>query len=218
MTETIEKKKLYVHIPTKIVRNDDIYLSNDEFAMYARLCFLYFLNYKEKEMEFDHKKLMTFLHISDTRTFKKRLNSLYELGLIENKIEKLPTKGTMFITFNDKVGEDGHFTKMSSEVFSYYKNEQIDEYALRQIFYYKSHINVNDRERNRKYCFVGYETLVERLKISKSKVEDANKQLKKTKLIRVEKHKLAHNTTYNENDELIFERYNNHYYVKESLH
>ncbi|RFU70324.1 hypothetical protein D0469_06915 [Peribacillus saganii] len=214
-----DKKSLFVKIPTGIVRNEVHCLSNDEFVMYARLCFLYFLGYQDKEIEIDHKKLMRFLKINDTRTFKKRLNSLYKIGLILNQVNTLPTKGTMTLIFNEEIyNNDDHFTKMSTRIFDYWRNDQIDEYAFRQVFYYKSHINMNDKERDRSYCFVGYEFLAKRLKISKSKVEEANKQLKKAKLIKIKKHNLSHNGEYNDNDELVFNRYNNHYYVANELH
>lgn len=213
------KKKLYVKVPSGIVRNEDKYLSNDEFLMYSRLCFLYFRNYQNKEIDLDHKKLMQFLKISDTRTFKNRLKNLYKMGLIENEIIKLPTKGNLIIIFNEKVyEEDKHFTLMSTELFSYWKNEQINEYAFRQVFYYKSHINLNDKERDRSFCFIGYDTLVKRLKISKSKVKEANEQLRKSKLIKIKKQVLETTHEYDENDELVFDRYNNHYYVANSLH
>jgi predicted transcriptional regulator len=217
--EQTKKKKLYVKVPTYIVRNEEFYLSNDEFILYARLCFLYFRNYQEKEIELDHKKLKNFLNINDTRTFKNRLKRLHTLGLIENEITKLPTKGTLKIIFNEKVyEEDKPFTLMSTELFTYYRNEQINEYAFRQVFYFKSHINMNDKEQDRSFCFVGFETLAERLKVSNTKINEANEQLKKAKLIKIKKHVLEENGEYNENDELVFTRYNNHYYVHSSMH
>lgn len=213
-----QNKKLYIKVPTSVVRNENYFLSNQEFFMYARLCFLYFRNYKKKEIEIDHKRFMRFLKISDTRTFKNRLKKLYEVGLIENEINKLPTKGSLKIILNDDIyNKDKHFTMLSSELFSYFIKEQIDEYAFRQIFYYKSHINMNDEERDRSFCFVSYDTLVKRLKISKSKVIKANRQLEKANLIKIEAHELETNYEYDEYDELIFNKFNNHYYVANAL-
>jgi hypothetical protein len=219
--EQTKKKKLYVKVPSHIVRNEEKFLSNDEFLMYARLCFLYFRNFKEskKEIEVDHKKLKHFLKINDTRTLKNRLKRFYKLGLIENEIKTLPIKGTLTIIFNEKVyEEDKHFTLISADLFNYYTNGQIDEYAFRQIFYYKSHINLDDKEKDRKYCFVGFETLSKRLKVSNSKIIEANEQLTKAKLIKIKKHVLEENGEYNELDELVFTRYNNHYFVHSSMH
>ena len=216
-TET--KKKLYVKVPTKVVRNEEDYLSNAEFVLYARLCFLYFRNFQDKEITLDHKELMRFCKVNDTRTLKSRLKKFYKLGLIEEEVSKLPTKGYLTIIFSEKVfGEDEHFTMLNADIFNYWKNDQIDEYAFRQVWYYKSHINLHDTERDRSFCFVAMETLADRLRISKGKVHDANNQLKKLKLIQVVKHKLETNYEYNEADELVFTKYNNHYYVANSLH
>ncbi|MDC2866530.1 hypothetical protein [Bacillus sp. BP-3] len=216
---TRKEKKLYIKVPSGIVRNEKFYLSNSEFLLYARICFLYFKNFRNKEISIDHKKLMSFLGISDTRTLKKQLNKLYNERLIENKIEKLPTKGNLTIVFNEALyGEDKHFTWMSAELFSYFNNDQIDEYAFRQVFYYKSHINMDDKEHDRSFCFVGYDMLISRLKVSKTKVHEANTQLVKAKLVKIKQHVLETTYEYDVNDELVFDRWNNHYYVANSLH
>lgn len=212
------KKKLFVKIPSSIVRNEETYLSNDEFVLYARLCFLYFLNYQDKKIELDHKSLMRFLKISDTRTFKRRLKKLYQLGFIDDEVTKLPTKGNLIIQFNETIyDDDKHFTKLDASIFNYWSFDKIDEYAFRQVFYYKSHINKDDKERDRSFCFVGYDTLVKRLKISKTKINDANNQLESAGLLKIVPHKLETDYSYNDNDELIFTRYNNHYYLDNAL-
>jgi len=213
---TEKKSKLHVKIPTPIVRNDGIFVSNKDFVLYARLCFQYFRNYHEKEIVIDHKKLMRNCKIADTRTFKKMLKRLYDNKLILNEIEKLPTKGTLTIVFNPEIYKDDHFTMLSSEILTYFNNDQIDEYAFRLIFYYKSHINKKDK-RSVDYCFVGYDTLIERLRVSKTSITEGNKQLDAAKLVKIEAHKLKHNYEYDENDELVFDRFNNHYFVANSL-
>ncbi|MGJ3196960.1 hypothetical protein [Peribacillus frigoritolerans] len=220
MEETAQKKKLYVHVPSHIVRNEDIYLNNEEFAMYARLCFLHFRNPKEKGnvLEIDHRKLMNFLKITDTRTFKKRVNYLHSLDLIKNEFEKVPTKGKIHIIFNDSaIAESENFTKLSASIFTYFNNDQIDTYAFRQIFYYKSRINKNLDGNGHDYCFSGFESMTKRFRISRSKVEEANKQLKKAKLLKIVKHKLEPTHEYID-DELQYDRYNNHYFVADILH
>lgn len=69
-------------------------------------------------------------------------------------------------------------------------NDQIDTYAFRQIFYYKSRINKSLDGNGHDYCFSGFESMTKRFRISRSKVEEANKQLKKAKLLKIVKHKL----------------------------
>lgn len=211
-------KKLHVQVPSYIVRNDEIFLSNNEFIIYTRLCFLHFRNIQEDktELEIDHKQLMHLANISDTRTFKKYLNNLFKLDLIKNEISKLPTKGRLKIIFNAEKLNADHFTMMSTTIFTYLANRQIDEYAFRQVFYYKSHINLKDK-RNVDYCYVSYDTLVERLKVSKTKIKEANDLLKKAKLVKIEKHKLEWTGAYLDADELEYDKFNNHYKVANDL-
>lgn len=212
-----KKRKLKVKIPTYIVRNENIELTNDEFLLYSQLCFLYFRNYQHSEMVLDHKKLMRLVRIHDTRTLKARFKKLHKLGLIKNEINKLPTKGGLTVIINDEVFKsDDPFTILSAEIFNHFRNELIDEYAFRQIFYYKSHINT--KERGKDFCFVGYETLVKKLKISRTKIKEANEQLLKAKLIKVVKHRLENTGEYDGDDMLLFDRFNNHYFVNKALH
>lgn len=204
---------MHVQVPTNIVRNEDILLTNDEFQLYARLCYLYFKNYKNEEIKVDHKKLMGKLLIGDSRTLKTRLNGLFKHNLIHNKIDNLPRKGEVVILFNEKrLKESKHFTMMNVDIFKYIG--EINSHAFRLVFYYKSHIN---KKENKSYCFVGVETLKNRLKMGGHTIKLANDELVKSKLIKVERHKLTNTGDYNEDDELIFDRYNNHYIVNEQL-
>ncbi|MBD1379179.1 hypothetical protein [Metabacillus arenae] len=208
------KSKLYIKIPTYIIRNEDFFIGNDEFLLYARLSFLYFRNYKNPEIKVDHKKLMINISITDTRTLKKRLNVLYDLKLIENKIDKLPRRGEVTILINKKIIDDSkNFTMMNAGIFN--MMESLDEDCIRLLFYYKSHITKKDT--HKQYCFVGYETLRTRLKIGNETIRDANDILKKLKLIKIEKHELKHDFEYGEDDELIFNKFNNHYIVNREL-
>ena len=208
---------LYIKIPSHIVRNETFYLSNSDFILYAKLCFLYFRNYYESEIEVNHKKLMLSLKITDTRTLKKQLNTLYQNKLIHNEIKTLPKRGNLTIQFNGEVyNNDEHFTLVSARLFNYFENDQINEYAFRQVVYYKSHIN--PKEVNRNFCFVGYDKLSESLKVSRKKIKEANDQLRKSKLIKVVSHKLEPTYEYDEKDDMTYDRYNNHYYVSDCLH
>lgn len=207
-------KKVYVRVPTDIVRNENIYISNQEFQLYARLCFLYFRNYQKEELEIDHRRLMYSLCISDTRTLKKRLGNLHNLGLIRNKIDRFPKRSPLQIIINaDKIKESKQFTQLNANIFD--KAEEINEHSFRLMFYYKSHINLKDKKNDRSYCFVGYETLTRRLKMGRETISDANTLLKKNKMIKIEKHKLKHDNEYDEEDELLYDKYNNHYRIRD---
>lgn len=218
-----KKKRLYIKVPTDIVRNADKekYISNDEFVLYARLCWLYFRNENEPKnvIEIDHRALMRFCRIDDTRTFKKRMKNLSKNNLIIDFKDKLPTKGKLTVHFNEKAyEEDPYFTMLNVSVFEYYRNEQINTNAFRQLFYYKSHINAKFQNvTNPNFCFVGYETLAKRLKMGRDSIKEANDQLQKSNLVTIEKHELKSQDEYDENDELITTKYNNHYIVNRSL-
>lgn len=205
---------MHVQVPTNVIRNEDIYIDNGSFLLYVRLCFLYFKNYQNVEIKIDHKKLMRNCYIHDTRTLKKRLDVLHKAGLIENKIDKLPKKEEIVILFNGKILKGNYFTKMDAKVFNYL--EEVNEHALRLLFYYKSHIN-KDSGKGIDYCFVGIETLKVKLKMGSDTIKEANDKLKKLKLIKIIKHELKHDYEYDENDELIYNRYNNHYIVNNEL-
>lgn len=210
-----KKSKPHVRVPTNIVRNTDLQLGNGEFQLYVRLCHLHFKNYGNELITVDHKKLMKNIMISDTRTLKKRLNNLHTSKLIKNKIDKLPRNGQIVVEFNSDMLNSSHFTQMSLKVFDYIN--KIDEHAFRLLFYYKSHINKDDKEKDRSFCFVGYDTLAKNLKMSKKTIANANEILKEEKLIKVEKYKLGTDYQYNEDDELVYDRYNNHYRVNNEL-
>lgn len=203
-------------MPTNVIRNDGLFIDNGTFLLFARLCLLYFKNYRNPEIKIDHKKLMRNTLIHDTRTLKKRLGILYKVGLIENEIATLPKKEQIVILLNEKMIKDQQFTKMSIKAFDCLLNEDINEHSFRLLFYYKSHINLSaDKKLN--YCFVGIETLKVRLKMGSDTISEANKELKKNKLIKIVRHKLKHDDTYDENDELIYDKFNNHYIVNEEL-
>lgn len=206
----MNKQKMSIQIQTEIVRNSLFYLNNGEFLLYARLLFLWFRNYKDNNIPIDHKKLMVNLEVTDTRTLRKRINKLYELGLINNNIERFPNRGEIIIQFNDNPFESKHFTMIPATIFNYIG--RIDEHCFRLLFYYKSYINY---DKNKDFCFVGVRKICEDLKMSRSTLINCNNILVKNKLLKIEKHKLESLYEYGVNDELIYDKYNNHYYVEE---
>jgi len=208
--------KEFVKVPNEVIRNETVKISSGDFVLYLRLCYLYFKNYQKEEIEIDHKKLMINIGITDTRTLKKRLQSLHKNKLIKNEIKSLPRRGNMKIVFNSDFFQKGkYFTMMNTRIFNYI--HKLNEHSIRILFYYKSHINLNDEDKSKKYCFVGLETIKNNLKMGWDTLLKANDELTDYNLIRVVKHKLKTDYSYNENDELIFTKYNNHYYVSESL-
>jgi hypothetical protein len=213
--------KGFIKVPTDIIRNESVNISSGDFALYVRLCYLHFKSYHNPELKVDHKKLMINVGITDARTLKKRLKSLYENKLILNEITKLPKRGEVCILFNDKlVTESKVFTMMNFCVFNYIGS--INEHALRLIFFYKSYINkkkvdYDGEEKVKDYCFVGVETIKHQLKMGSSTILEANKLLTDNKLMKIKRQVLKTEYEYDENDELVYDRYHNHYHVDPML-
>ena len=221
MKDTVQKETVnfFIKVPTNVVRNDGYKLKNGTFVLYVNLVWNYFINNStnKSELILDHRSIMFNSMISDTRTFKRRLKELYQAGLIKNEIMRIPPRGTIVIQFNEEkylTECEKNFTKINRSILTYYRNGQIDDYSIRQIFYYMSHINLST---GNDYCFVSFETLSDRLMVSKDKISEANEMLEKAKLIKIKKHKLAPTSEYDEFDALVYDRYQNHYYVDKSM-
>ena len=90
-------------------------------------------------------------------------------------------------------------------------------YSITRVILIKMTIKIAQIKKGLFYCHVGFETLKVKLKMGSTTIQEANKQLTENKLIKIEKHKLENTGAYNEKDELIFDRYNNHYIVNEKL-
>lgn len=203
-----------MQVPNEIVRNEWFKLDAYAFAVYTRLKFMLFRNYGNNEIEFDHRKLMHKLHISDTRTLKKSFKQLHKEQIILEYIDKLPTKGALKVTFNPKVEESKGFTQFYTDIYNYI--EDIGVIGLRLLFYYESRISRSGSEIS-PYCFAELRTIARELGIDKDTVKRYNDILKSKKLIKIDKHKLECTYDYDENDEIVFQKYNNHYYINENL-
>jgi hypothetical protein len=112
------------------------------------------------------------------------------------------------IEYNSSPFKSKHFTMLPASVFNYIGT--IDEHAFRLLFYYKSYINKNDKKQ---FCFVGYKKIMDDIHMSPNNIEESNKLLVKNKLIKIVKHQLETDYKY-KNDELVYEKWNNHYYIK----
>jgi hypothetical protein len=205
-----EKKKLFIQIPDTVIRNTSSKMDSNTFAVYTYLTFLHFRNYKDDSIKMDHNKFKHKLYITDNRTFKKALISLHKQGMILEYINKLPTKGTLTITFNPVPLDNGTFTQLPATIFN--MMEHIGTVGLRLLFYYESFINRTDST-ERQFAFPAIETTAATLGINKDTVIKYNDILIKCKLLKVTKHKIEHTGEYNNLDEPIFTKYNNHYYV-----
>jgi hypothetical protein len=205
-----EKKKLIIQIPDSIIRNTNNKIDCTTFSIYTYLTFLQFRKYQEDTFKIDHNKFKHKLYITDNRTFKKALTTLHKQGVILEYINKLPTKGALTVTFNPVPLENGTFTQLPATIFN--MMEHIGTVGLRMLFYYESFINRTDPI-EKQFAFPAIETTAATLGINKDTVIKYNDILIKCKLLKVTKHKIEHTGEYNNLDEPIFTKYNNHYYV-----
>lgn len=204
------KKKLFAQIPDEIIKNELFKIDAYTFSVYALLKHLHFRNFNNNEMQIDHNKLKHKLYISDNRTLKKALTELHKQQIILEYINKLPTKGALKLTFDPVPFKSKKFTQLPVTVFN--KIEHIGVIGLRLLFYYESFINRKDKP-EKQFAFPAIETTAETLKINKETVIKYNEILRKNKLLKIQKHQLMWDGEY-DNDDLLYVKYNNHYFVR----
>jgi hypothetical protein len=208
----MEKKTLIIQIPDKIIRNESSKMDSNTFAVYTYLKFLHFRNYNEDVIVIDHNKFKHKLYISDNRTLKKCLTTLHKQGYILEYIDKLPTKGTLTITFEPMELTDITFTQLPANILS--RIDNIGTIGMRLLFYYESFINRMD-DIAKQFAYPAIETTSKALGLNKETVIKYNELLIKNKLLKVTKHKLEYTGDYDNLDNpILFTKYNNHYHVR----
>ena len=203
-----KEKKLWLQIPTEVVRNIGFEIDEKAFAVYTSILFAKFkLSVPDNEVvKFKHSEMKNLLHINDGRTIKKALMQLCEQGLIIWEQDNLPRNGGNLEITPLQPFKKNWFTQLPINL-----NLHIGDIGLigyRLMYYYESHINRKIVTKD--YCYPSYETIMEDLQISDKTLTKYNELLKKEKLITVTKHKVHFDNPF---DEGIFDRYNNHYRV-----
>ena len=191
-----------------ITRNEEgIHINSKEFALYYHLKILYDKQKKSKHVQFNHHKFMCWYGIKTNSTLKTMLKNLYSNNLIHNLIEELPRQSNLTIEINEEYVEKKPFTMISVNL--YYQMEKIGHEGLRLLYYYESRIN--RRKDQHQYCFSGIRSISKETKINKNKVKEINDKLSKLKMLKVVKHELTYTDTYDEFDQNIKSKFNNHY-------
>lgn len=206
-----DKKKLVVQIPDEIIRNKGIELDTYSFTTYVLLKFLHFRNYNKDEMEIDHNHLKHKLYISDNRTLKKVLAILHMNQFILEYINRLPSRGSLKLTFDPIPFKSKKFTQLPITVLN--KIEHIGNVGVRLLFYYESFINRKE-QLVKQFAFPGIETISSDLGLDQNTIIKYNTILKEHGLLKIDKHKLEHDFEYDDFGDLLFTKYNNHYYVQ----
>ncbi|TCJ00967.1 hypothetical protein [Cytobacillus praedii] len=207
-----------IQIPTDIIRNDEI--NAMEFVLLAKLIQAYYLSSKQEEFELHHKNLIFLLNIGDNNTFKKSYNKLVKQGYIVTPIDKLPRKGGINVKLNmniiPELNKKLPFAQLNSSVLDKSVIDAIGYIGIRLIYYYQSYINRKDIAKN--HCYASEETIAAHLGITKRTVIEYNKKLKKNKMVKITGHELMETGEYKrkkDKEVIVFNKYNNHYFVKE---
>lgn len=197
-----------IQIPTEVIKNPKI--SNESFFVYAKLIQHYYV-YKGKSnvLCINHAKFMYFANIKSNRTFKKCLDELYENKLIINNIKILPRRGNIEIELADI--NNHKFAQLEFWFLDQCVLNEIGYEGYRLLYYLKSYIN-NYKE----HCFCSRETIANDIGSSPNTVDKYCKRLEKLKLIKIHKHELKSDGTYDNEftTRENFTKYNNHYFLR----
>lgn len=213
MTET----KQSIHILTKVVRDGN--LTCNDFAVILYLKHLIWQTGNRYSFQVSAPDMRHDLRITDNRTLKASLSNLHIHNYIQNEIKQMqPNKPIQldlnqkkFDTENRKEGE--YFTKLPINILYALKDGKLNSKEVRLLYYIKSYINSDDMRKQ--FCYTSIEkTMVKETNISKNTIPKYTEMLKKKKLISIDKHKLGTSYQYNEKGELIFTKYNNHYFLR----
>lgn len=199
-----ENNKIWLQVPTEIVRNIGFKIDEKSFAVYAFLLFKKFKAFNNSEIDVLLKDIKVVTGITDNRTIKKCFLNLHNQGLIMNKIDKLPINNSLQITML-KPYKDDFFTQMPLNLIK--SIDSIGLIGFRLMYYYESYINRNDMAKL--FCYPSYETIQIDLGISNFSVTKYNKILVKEKLITITKHRAE----YDPFGDCGLEKFNNHYSV-----
>ncbi|QIC46259.1 hypothetical protein GAG94_03420 [Lysinibacillus sphaericus] len=203
----VKENKLWLQVPTEIVRNIGFNIDEKSFAVYAFLLFKKFRSYDKNEnvLKIDHNVMKNILNINDNRTLKRCFKMLYEQQLVEDEVSKFPTNGYLEVKLLSTYRKDW-FTQLPIDLLNIINDTGHHGYRL--MYYYESYINRNEVTQD--YCYPSYITIREDLKISDDTLTKYNNALKKLKLISIVKHEVQFD---NPLDEDRFTRFNNHYRV-----
>jgi hypothetical protein len=179
-----------------------------EFCLLLRLKYLSFTSGNKDIYDVYFGRLKSNLYINDNRTMKKCLNNIHKQGYINEDVD-VQRKKPVQIKLNMELLNEKPFSQLPTTLLD--QIQEIDYVGIRLLYYYESYIN---RSSGNQFCFPSVETIVNDTGISKNTVTKYNEILKNKQMLRIVKHQLSTEYDYKDNDELIFDKYNNHYYVK----
>lgn len=203
-----KSKEQYVKIPNGVIRDPN--LSSLDFVLLIKLKMLQFVNHSDKFMinSKDHIKIP--FGVSDNRTIKKSLDNLFRQSYILNEVI-LDSRSMGEVHLNSELlNPHKGYTCIYTSLLKH--TPVVDSTGIRLICYYESYINRIVSGAN-KFCFCGVDTITKDTGLSNNTIIKYNRLLHDKGLVTVEKHRTGTEYKYDENDKIIFSKYNNHYTV-----
>ncbi|MNK97755.1 hypothetical protein D3C87_1181020 [compost metagenome] len=161
-------------------------------------------------LELDPNEFKRALDINDNRTLKKSLSSLFKNSYLRSECKIVRGKPLTIEINEERFKLNDNFTQLPTKLLSMIK--EIGCVGVRLLYYYESYI-IRSKVRNQ-FCYAAIDSIYTDTGISQKTILKYNELLRKAKLLKIEKHELKTDYEYTEADELIFTRYNNHYYVR----
>jgi hypothetical protein len=209
-----------IQIPQSIVRSNKI--SDKEFVLLAKLIQIYKSQPgDEKSLTFtiiSYKKLMNFVNITDQRTFTACLKGLSKNNYITNEINRLPRNGKLTISLSPNVipelAEEKLFTQLESWVINMSVIEKVGHTGVRMLYYLMSWINYTQVGKD--HCYASVERMAKDIGVSEKTFIKYTGILEHANFIKVVRHdiNLENQVDKNGNENLLLDRWNNHYYIK----
>ncbi|MEJ3719144.1 hypothetical protein WGM54_14075 [Paenibacillus polymyxa] len=207
---------------TILIRNDvvrDPKLSVNGFAFVLYLKYLYWKTGSKFEFEVFTTEVKDYLCISDNKTIKTIFKELYNLRYLLKEVEELKQNKPILLTLNkDKFltstskEETEYFTQLPINVLYAMRDRKLDRKEVRILYYLKSYTNHTNSKKM--YCYPGIETTMTReLNMSKNTIPKYTKQLEEKGILSIEKNAIHTSYQYDDEGKLLFNKYNNHYYL-----
>uniref|UniRef100_UPI00313DA60B hypothetical protein n=1 Tax=Bacillus sp. OTU530 TaxID=3043862 RepID=UPI00313DA60B len=165
-----------------------------------------------------YKKLMNYIDITDQRTFRDCLDRLYKNELITNEITRLPRNGKLTISLSSTVipdlNEKQLFTQLEYGVISMSVIEKVGHTGVRILYYLKSWMNY--KVKGKDHCYASVERMSKDIGASEKTFIKYIGILEAAKFIKVVRHNIhsEHQADKNGNENLLLDRWNNHYHIK----
>jgi predicted transcriptional regulator len=216
MSKDNTNKKQYIKIRTDVVRDENI--TANDFAIILYLKYMTWKTGGKYRFEVLLSELKSFLNVADNKSLKPIYTSLYNNEYIIEPMKPLkPNTPILFVLnknkFNtDDLSGDEFFTHLPISILFGLKDGKIDKKEVRILYYLKSYINYTDSKKH--FCYTGIEkTMTRELNMSEKTIPKYTKSLVDKKLINIERHVFKTEYQYDENGKLLFNKFNNHYYI-----